>query len=255
MSDISTISTVVTKDAVVDNSVVVEEHVPLFDIDRPLFEAKDGRRFRFVRYISPNFLFAWEIMPISKDWTNQNTAICRKIKVNEVDVDILKALGVWDGLGEDVKAGVVSNVVLNTVKKGLEEKAINKENRESRRAKYDEIIANIPSEVKCSVCNNVVETAPSIIAHKIEKSGESVEDYLKGFKCKRCGPVIRRGRAANPDNALIPKEMVCKCGKIVKVNIYALKAKAEKLGTSVDELIKGFVCQVCVPTKGKPKKV
>lgn len=51
-----------------------------------------------------------------------------------------------------------------------------------------------------------------------------------------------------------PEFLTCKCGRETKANYYYLSKKAEEKGVEVMDLVNGYVCQVCHPTKGRKKK-
>jgi len=53
----------------------------------------------------------------------------------------------------------------------------------------------------------------------------------------------------------LPEFLECKCGAKVKANYSYLQKKADAKKVPMDDLIKGYQCQTCNPTKGKKKKL
>lgn len=167
------------------------------------------------------------------------------VDVDEIEVEVLKKFNIWDCLSDEIKHRVEfhdaqdKQEVIDRMAKA----------RRGRRQKYE----NVPKELTCTQCKCTVELAPSKIAKTVEKLGILLVDYVANFKCKRCNPPVR-GKKPNPEFAALPKELVCKCGAKIKLNPYQLKAKSEKLGTTIQKLIEDYACQTCRPTKLGGKK-
>ena len=215
------------------------------------FEALNGRKFEYRGMESPTIMKVWEYL---RGDPGAHQGRFGGIDVHDLDIDTLKLLKVWDNLTEDVQKDITGGLSQKTqaVQDHMESM------RSGRRKKY----VGVPKEIECITCHSKVVVVPSVLVHKVEKIREekglstySVEDYIGSFVCNKCVPV-KRGKKPNPEFANIPKKMKCKCGKEVVVNIYQLKAKAEKMGTTIQKLIEGFVCQSCAPTKhrGRQKK-
>ena len=65
---------------------------------------------------------------------------------------------------------------------------------------------------------------------------------------------IRKKRKSRINKDAFPEFLQCSCGREVKCNPHYMQKKADKLKVPVDDLIKGYQCQKCNPTKGKGKK-
>lgn len=208
--------------------IIVEDYVN--------FKTTDGIEHYFVKYINPTFLLCWTK-------TNYEDYNCNGINVRDIDVDTLKTLRVWDNLPEtmqeEIKVGEASK------KNGAQEKMAHA--RSGRRQKYP----NIPKEITCISCKNVIQIPPSITAKKLEKMDSTIEKYVEVYECTKCCPP-KRGRQKNPAN--IPTEMVCSCGKKVTYPLSHIKRVAETKGKSVEEFIKEYECKSCnPPLKGRKK--
>ena len=64
---------------------------------------------------------------------------------------------------------------------------------------------------------------------------------------------VKRSRKKNNDYQNLPEFLECKCGRQTKANYSYLSKKAEKAGISLGEMIEGYQCQKCNPTKGRKK--
>ncbi len=214
------------------------------------FTSLNGRKFFFVKMHGPNYLHVWE--DVGGDRFHDHRMLQRTIPVQQVEVGVLKKLNVWDGLSDKLKSEVGK---ITDKDQGCIDTLM-----EKARAARKIVHANMPKEIVCIQCGKKLNIAPCILLKRVEKivadkglSTYTVADYVKEYKCQRCHPT--KGRKANPDNANLPKTMTCACGKTVATNPYQLKAKAEKLGTTILELIKNFKCQTCSPTpRGRRKK-
>jgi kynurenine formamidase len=104
-------------------------------------------------------------------------------------------------------------------------------------------------------CGHKIDYPISVVKKVLARKNITLKEYVGGFKCQKCEKTW--GKKANPIYANIPKEITCgKCSKKVKINIYQLKAKADKNNTTIDELIRNFKCQSCCPChRGRSKKI
>ena len=215
---------------------------------REIFES-EGRAMEAIKLVSPDRLLVWDKSGKAKGdtWTGMtgwNEEKCKAISLEEIDLDILQSMKVWNSLSNEVKDKMLHLVRLEK----QETHELMAKARASRKKKYE----NIPEELTCSICKTMVEAVPSKIAGICNRKNILLDDYLKGFKCKKCNP-IKRGKQANPEFAKLPKTIKCGCGYETNVNPYQLKIKAEKVGVSIEELIKSYKCQKCNPTKGRKK--
>jgi len=211
-----------------------------------------GRKFKFVKMYSPTIMMVWEVLAKEYGWNRENLV---GIDVHKVDISILKHLGVWEGLSDEVKKEIENPVssassVSNSVSSVNVNNKKKEEDKMGRKSKH----IGIPNELTCGKCGNKTAIAPSILVVRIEKSGKNVEDFISGWACSKCVPAAR-GRKPNLEFANYPKELTCACGYKIASNISYLKAKAEKTGTTIQALIDGFKCQKCVPTKGRHKSI
>lgn len=219
---------------------------------RELFES-DGKSYEAVKFIAPDRLLVWDKSgkATSDTWTGMtgwNIEVCRVMNLKDIELVILKSMKVYDLLSTEVKDEMEHIIrVQKDQTKELMAKA-----RAGRKKKYE----NIPKEIECSVCHKTIEAIPSKIAKIVEKSGVLLVDYLANFKCRSCSPIKHRGKVANPNNTKYPKKMKCGCGEEVNTNITYLRAKAEKLGKTIEELIANFKCQGCEKTpRGRKKQL
>lgn len=212
----------------------------------PAFLARDKQELFFVRFNAPDSLRVNK--RVSK--SGEVSEFFHNINVLDVDSGSLKSLGVWDSLTQDIRDTVVK------LDNGDEIDKVNKMEhaRKYRRNKYP----GVPNTLTCVNCNVEQKMSPGLIVKNAEKMAKekgilyTPADYVAKFVCSKCNPK-RRGRA--PSHNLPPKvELVCKCGKKVIYPASVALKFAEKKGLKVEEYIKGYVCQVCHPTKGRHKK-
>jgi hypothetical protein len=64
----------------------------------------------------------------------------------------------------------------------------------------------------------------------------------------------RKKRKKKYDFSKFPEYLTCKCGREIKANYYALQKKADAQTVPITDLIDGYQCQKCNPTKRKRKK-
>lgn len=214
------------------------------DID--CFPALKNFRFEFIAMDDKNP----SMMVVRKHWRKEGemcSSLPGLLNIRDVDIDILKRYGIWDKVSPGVQKEI-ENLTLEQKQAvhNLLEKA-----RAGRKKKY----LNVPRELTCTKCQGKVIIPPGILVKKVEKIAAekgilyTLEDYLKTFECTTCRPV-KRGRKANPAHANLPKELVCTCGHKVKTNATLLIQAAARKKITTEELIKGYVCQKCNPTKG-----
>lgn len=217
---------------------------------RELFE-NDGSSYEVVKLLDKDRVLCWDKTVKTKDgsWTGMtggHVELMKIIPLQDVDLELLKSMKVYSQLSDETKDRLEHHIrVKRDDSKELMAKA-----RASRKSKY----ANIPKELICSKCKKNVEAIPSKIASICNKKNILLVDYLASFLCKSCNPV-HKGKPANPLYANLPKTMKCACGNETAVNFVQLKAKAEKFGTTIENLIKGYKCQSCSPTPRGRKKL
>ena len=220
---------------------------------RELFE-NDGKSFELVKLLPPDRILCWDKTgDKSGGWTGMtgdNAELLRIVKLEDIDFSLIKSMKVFSVLSDEVKHKLENHIRIIRDDVG-DRMAKAREARKDRKSKYE----NIPEEIACSVCKNVVESVPAKIASYCNRKEMLLVDYIKNFKCSRCADPVRKGRQPNPLFANLPEELVCKCGAKVPLNAYQVKTKADKLGITMDEVVKNYACQKCVPTKGGPKKI
>jgi hypothetical protein len=181
---------------------------------REMFET-DGYSFEVFKFVEPNKLLCWAKTnkSTSTNWTGSfgNEDVCKLINVEDVDLEVLKAMKCWNFLSPEVKSRVENKIRL--IKDNTNE--LMAKARAGRKKTYE----NVPSELTCCVCKGTVEAVPSKIVKIVEKKGIMLVDYLANFKCKKCAEPVRRGRAPNPETAKYGKFMKCTCGKEVVLNL------------------------------------
>jgi len=200
------------------------------------FKTVDGVEHYFVKYIKPTFLLCWTK-------TDRKDYDCSGVNVRDVDVDTLKTLRVWNNLSETMQEEIKVEKELKT--NGTQESITDV--KKGRRKKYPDI----PKEITCISCKNVIQIPPSVTAKKLEKMDSTIEKYVEVYECSKCNPP-KRGRQKDPNNA--PQEMVCKCGNKVTYLMNHIKKVAEKKGKSVEEFINGYECKKCNPPLGPRQK-
>ena len=217
--------------------------------DTDYFRALNGRKFRYIGLYNPTTLKVWEKMSEFKNGYDGERA--GGLMVKDVDVETLKEYKIWEDLSEDVQKMILDR----TVQEQDAVMSLMGKARAGRKNKYP----NVPRELICTKCQSKTPVIPGALVKKVEKIAKSknitmtVDDYVKGYQCRKCLPV-KRGKPANPEFANLPKTMTCKCGHTVNSNVYQLKKKALKMGTTIQELINNFVCQGCCQTKGMHKR-
>ena len=207
----------------------------------PLIENKDGGQFRFVKFVPKSFrLLCWD-EPIRNGGGYKTK--CQGIHVLNFEEAVLKEIEVWNKLSKKLQEEIKE--AEETHKNSIHEKMENA--RKGRKKKYP----HLPREIKCTTCNTVVKIVPGVLAKRLDKLDVTAEKYAETFQCQKCNPT--KGKRANPKYVGLPLELVCKCGAKVKLNPYQLDKKAQKEGTTIQQLIKNYQCQKCNPTKGRKK--
>jgi len=202
-----------------------------------------GRKFEFVAMENPRQL------RVRQHWCMNGEHCCRLglLNVTSVEIEILKRYGIWSQLSPEVQKELENMTV-------EERKAVHNlmdKARAGRRQKYP----NVPRELECITCHTKVAIPPCVLVKRVEKIAKvkgityTLADYVKTFQCQTCHPT--KGRRANPDNANLPKELVCKCGAKVKTSSTALRMAAERKKITIQEYVAGYKCQKCCPTKGR----
>jgi len=211
--------------------------------DLEKFETLDGQEYRFVRLCSHGNILCWNVTNTRIDGQE---AECQGITARRLSEDELKRLGIWDDLPEEMRLQILSGAV-----EEVHSARPTQGPKQGRRQHYD---SNIPRVLKCVECEAEVNVPPSQLMKRAEKAGVSWEEFVEQFKCQRCNPTKGRGRKPNPEFEGLPEFLECKCGYKTKLNPHYLKQKAEKAGVTMQELIDGYQCQTCNPTKGRRKK-
>jgi hypothetical protein len=218
---------------------------PLCD-DLPEFTSLNGRKFYFVKMQGPNYLHVWE--DVGGDRFHDHRVLQRLIPVQQIEVEVLKKLNVWDGLAERLKSEVAK---ITEKDQGCID-VLEANARAARRV----IHATMPKEIACIQCGKKLNIAPCLLLKRIEKitadkgTEYTVADYVAGYKCQRCEPTPK-GRKPNPRASTLPKELTCKCGKTVKTNPTQLIAAATKKGISPEEYASAYVCRTCSGNWGR----
>jgi len=212
-----------------------------------------GQEYEFVDF--------WEKQNIIRAWhkkydVGMNTWTMQHLPLTEIAVSTLKELPVWGILSNEAQEKLINGTA---AMEQVEQDVVNKLNKVANKGKRKLKYVGIPRELVCSKClSNAtrIKIQPALVIKNAAKKGLSVEEYVSTWVCQVCVPTKGRGRgkSVNPLFANFPKELVCKCGNKVPLNPYNLKAKAIKLGTTIEALIKDFQCQTCHPTKGRQRK-
>lgn len=214
-----------------------------------------GQDYEFVDFWPKNkSIRAWH----KKYESGTHTDRLQFLSLSEIAVSTLKELPVWEALTKEEQDKLINGTA---AMEQIEQDIINKLNKVSNKGKRKLKYVGIPRELVCSKCS-IPETAtrmkiqPALVLKYAEKKGLSVEEFCKTWVCQSCNPTKGRGRSksVNSEFANLPTELVCKCGNTTPLNPYNLKAKAIKLGTTIEALIKSYVCQTCHPTKGRKRK-
>ena len=201
----------------------------------------NGKTHYFVRQLNKEKLFCWK-----EDFNRGSQASYDSVSldVRNVGMDTLKFLNIWEAIAPELQKEIVDFID----EKQNDVKSLMAKARGARRKKYE----NIPRELICNKCGKVQSMSPGSICKRLEKLNVDIDRLKKDYQCQKCNPTKGRPKGANKYKGL-PKEMTCKCGKKIVANYYYLSAKAKTKGVTLDNLLKGFVCQECKPTKGRAK--
>jgi len=203
-----------------------------------------GREFQFVRFELPDNVTA--IRDITK--AGEHNEYKGIIKVEKMDIEALKGLGIWDKLDKNIQERMVKaeSEPPDNLKKAWQA-------RKEGGSKYP----NVPHEVTCCECGKVQKMSPGQIVKNstkwatLNKFIPDVDKWIKQWKCQECF-CTPRGR--KPNHNLPPKvELKCKCGISVSYPASIALKNATKRGITVEKYIKDFVCQSCKNTKGRKK--
>jgi len=200
----------------------------------------DGDEVRFVKVVKDDLIQVWQRERDEK-------YICRGIKLlnHDIDIEELKTAGVFDLLNPKTQEEMGMSKV--RVKEEVKEKMADM--RGKRNHKY----TNLPKELFCIECSEKIVPNYTQLQKKADKLMIPLVDMVKSLKCKKCEP-IKRGRQSK-DGKITKVELKCKCGNSVTYPSNMIKKMAEKKGISIDEMVKGYVCQTCNPTKlGRGRK-
>lgn len=215
------------------------------------FTSLNGRKFFFVKMHGPNSLHVWE--DVGGDRFHDHRMLQRTIPVQQVEVEVLKKLNVWDGLSDKLKSEVGK---ITDKDQGCIDTLM-----EKARAARKIVHANMPKEIVCIQCGKKLNIAPCILLKRVEKivadkglSTYTVADYVKEYRCQRCHST--KGRKANPEYANLPRELKCsKCGVVKPCAPSSIAQRAKSKGISPEEFLKGYVCSNCGgPKRGRPSK-
>jgi len=227
----------------------VETHKSITEVmfdDYSEFMDRDGKKYYFVKFIKPRNLLAWDY--VRKDGVNISG--CQGVRVENVHMNVLKELKIWEQLTPEMQKTVEAQVFIanNEVQERMEKA------RAARKGKEE--LIGVPREVTCCKCGETQQVAPRQILLRSGKAFKSVEDWCKEYQCQKCNPTKgRKGRKANPLYATLPSELNCckGCGAKMAIQPSSLIQRAKQKGKTIEEFIASWACQTCVPTKGRKK--
>jgi hypothetical protein len=210
----------------------------LFDLfaDCIMFEDKDGVDNYFVK-ADKNRIQVW-----TRPNTVEHSYIFQALDLSKVSKDILS--GVWGKLPEALQQKVID--AQDSRIEVLKERLVVA--RQKRQNKF----GSLPKELTCG-CGNTMKPNYSVLQKKADALMIPLVDMIKDWKCKICKPV-KRGRVAQGGVKMGKVDLVCKCGNGVSYPTNIAEKMASKKGLTLEKMVKGYVCQKCCPTKGKPKK-
>jgi len=213
------------------------------------FTDRLGRKLHYSSLHLPCHLICWEV---TQDNGTSGKAFCRGVHVKLVDEETLKIFKVWNRLSSEYQAKV-TNFGQSVEQVGREERRAVIEKLDKARSARKQKYPNVPKEITCIGCGEVIQQAPSKTAATCRNKDILLVDYVKGFKCSKCNPPVR-GRKAKQSYEGIPDQLVCKCGKVQKYHPSSVIATAKRKGITVEKLVKSYQCQACNPTKGRGSK-
>jgi hypothetical protein len=157
--------------------------------------------------------------------------------VSLLEQEALEALHVWPKLSPEIQDGVTKWA--DQHKGEMRDRMAHA--RKGRKDKYPEL----PDELTCTKCSKTINIQKGVLAQRITKLGVLADDYIKTYRCKGCNKTDYTG---------VPDQMECACGHVQKYAPAAMVAMAKKKDMSVEDMVSGYQCQKCNPTKGRRKK-
>ena len=206
----------------------------------PIFTTKNDKLCAMLEFMKPDKIRCW-----AKNSVDEGL-IPLMVNIANIPIDELKEIKVWNKLDKKMQ-GVLEGMIEGDKAAVLErmEKA-----RRGRRKKYPDM----PKEYRCIICDEPYKIQPSTVRQRLEKKGILLDDFIKTYECRKCNPGWGKKTSTNPQAIFfktLPTELVCKCGRKVKANYTYLTKRAEKLGVTMDSLVRGYSCQKCSPTIGR----
>jgi len=211
---------------------------PIETAERPSFETIDGDTCYLIKVVEGKMLFCWKEIRAS---TSEGEYACGLLNPRNVDKETLEGLGVWSKLDTTIRSDIESG--LNQKKVEAVEKM---EKARRGRKKKD---PNLPEYLECK-CGYKTRAVWSALNKKADQLGIPAIDLAKNYQCQKCNPTKGHGRGKKRE----PVELVCKCGHKVTYPASTADSIAKKKGITVQQLVKGYKCQTCHPTKGRKKK-
>ena len=221
------------------------------------FQDREQRDLRFVRLVEnknkEHSLLCWDIQ-------RSETAVCKGINPQQVSIEVLKDIKVWDKLTTKEQQNVH-----DALQQEKEIVHVRMENaRKSRKGKEE--YAHLPRQIACSNCSKVEKISPSILRTKASllliDNGDDLKQlstWLETYQCAKCSP-RKRGRQANPLYKDVPRTAKCsKCGKECTTNIKKLYADCKGNEKQMKKFCNKYLCRSCNPDwgswlKGKGKR-
>ena len=216
----------------------------LINGENVLFITKKNTECALIKFVKPDKIYCWGKL-------NSDSMYPLVITPFQVPINDLKSMHIWDQLSDSLQKDLHKQMEEDKTENNLKMAKA----RQNRRKKYPDM----PREYECINCHIKQAIHPAVVSKRLEKNGILLDDFIKDFHCQKCRP-SKRGRQASMSKQAIyfktlPAMLVCKCGRKIKANYSYLTKKAEKLGVTMDSLVKGYICQRCNPTKGRKKKV
>lgn len=162
------------------------------------------------------------------------------ISIYSLPLKTIKGMELWNYLPEKIQNKLES--INNERKENGEEPEVGR--------KRDPMFAHLPRELNCCTegCEGKLPyISPTILIEKAKEKGLTPEQYAETWKCNRCVPAAKRGRAANPNSPWFgkTKQLKCSCGNTL-IQAPSLTYKlAENLRTSYDEYVLNWKCKDC----------
>lgn len=211
------------------------------------FEHNDNV-YRLIKFVAPKTLIVWRIDNIV---SGEHTETCMTLNVESVDIKTLKSINVWEKMEDKMKDDIENGVI---VQEQIQEKIEGSKTAEVKVKRGDKY-KGIPTEYICTGCQAHNSISSAIVGKRIEKKGITVEEFTKTYKCQKCVPTRGRPKGSKK-HANIPTEYTCTgCGKVDQLNSFVVNKRVEKRGGTIEDYVKTYKCQICVPTRGRPKKI